>query len=64
MYQNTHVKQINDRNVKGQSVNFLKVEVDCDTILKTGGSAVTVLCYKSEGHWFDPSWCQWSFSLT
>ena len=20
-----------------------------------------VLCYKSEGRWFDPSWCQWIF---
>ena len=22
------------------------------------------LRYKSEGHWFDPSWCHWNFSLT
>ena len=21
-----------------------------------------LLCYKSEGRWFDPSWCQWNFS--
>jgi len=27
------------------------------------GTAVTVLCYKSEGRWFDPSWCHWNFSL-
>jgi len=20
-----------------------------------------VLCYKSVGRWFDPSWCQWIF---
>jgi len=20
-----------------------------------------VLCYKLEGRWFDPSWCQWIF---
>ena len=26
------------------------------------GSAVfKVLCYKSEGRWFDLSWCQWIF---
>ena len=25
---------------------------------------VKVLCYESEGHWFDPSWCHWNFSLT
>jgi len=28
-----------------------------------GGTVVKVLCYKSEGRWFDPSWCQWIFSL-
>ena len=22
---------------------------------------VKVLSYKSKGHWFDPSWCQWIF---
>ena len=27
-------------------------------------SVVKVLCYKSEGRWFDPSWCHWNFSLT
>jgi len=26
-----------------------------------GGTVVKVLCYKSEGRWFDPSWCQWIF---
>ena len=25
---------------------------------------VKMLCYKSEGRWFDPSWCHWKFSLT
>ena len=25
------------------------------------GTVVRVLCYKSEGRWFDPSWCQWIF---
>jgi len=29
-----------------------------------GSSVVKVLCYKSEGRWFDPSWCHWNFSLT
>ena len=29
-----------------------------------GGTVVNVLCYKSEGRWFDPSWCHWNFSLT
>jgi hypothetical protein len=22
-----------------------------------GGTVVKVLCYKSEGRWFDPTWC-------
>ena len=25
------------------------------------GTVVKVLCYKSEGRWFDLSWCQWIF---
>ena len=29
-----------------------------------GGTVVKVLRYKSEGRCFDPSWCNWSFSLT
>jgi len=29
-----------------------------------GGSVVKVLCYKSEGRWFDSRWCHWKFSLT
>ena len=28
------------------------------------GTVVKVLCYKSEGRWFDPSWFQWNISLT
>ena len=27
-------------------------------------TVVKVLCYKSEGRWFDPSWCNRNFSLT
>ena len=26
-----------------------------------GSTVVKVLCYKSEGSWLDPSWCQWIF---
>ena len=25
---------------------------------------VKVMCYKSEGRWFDPKWCHWNLSLT
>ena len=28
-----------------------------------GGTVIKVLYYKSEGRWFDPSWCHWNFSL-
>ena len=32
----------------------------------TGGdrdrTVVKVLCYKSEGRWFDRRWCHWNFS--
>ena len=33
------------------------------TLLKRdrGSTVVKVLCYKSEGRWFDPSCCQWIF---
>ena len=26
-----------------------------------GSTVVKVLWYKSDGRWFDPSWCQWIF---
>jgi len=26
-----------------------------------GSTVVKVLCYKSEGRWFDPNWFQWIF---
>jgi len=25
-------------------------------------AGTAVLCYKSDGRWFDPSWCHWNFS--
>jgi len=28
-----------------------------------GCTVVKVLCYKSGGRWFDPSWCHWNSSL-
>ena len=34
------------------------------TIGDRGGTVVKVLCYKSEGRWFDSRWCHWNFSLT
>ena len=39
-------------------VSFLLMFRDrCSTVVK-------VLCYKSEGLWFDSGWCHWNFSLT
>jgi len=29
-----------------------------------GSTVVKVLFYKSEGRWFDSSWCHWNFSMT
>jgi hypothetical protein len=29
----------------------------------SGGTVVKVLCYKSEGRWFDSRWCHWNFPL-
>ena len=29
-----------------------------------GSIVVKVLCYKSEGRWFDSTWCHWNFSST
>ena len=26
-----------------------------------GSTVVKLLCYKSGGRWFDPSWCRWNF---
>jgi len=30
-------------------------------LVDRGSTVVKVLWYKSEGRWFDPSWCQWIF---
>jgi len=34
------------------------------TLGDSGSTVVKALCYKSEGRWFDPSWCYCNFSLT
>jgi len=33
------------------------------TLGDSGSTVVKVLCYKSEGRWFEPSWCHRNFSL-
>ena len=29
-----------------------------------GSTVVKVLCYKSDGRWFDSRWCHWNFLLS
>ena len=41
-------------------ISSFPLEVERDR----GSSVVKVLCHKSEGRWFDSSWCHWNFSLT
>ena len=58
-----HRDSIPDRPARSQSLYRLsypghKLIV---TYIHRGG---TVVCYKSEGRWFDLSWCHWNFSLT
>ena len=46
--------------------HFLRKEFHCNRSWSTGdrgSTVVNVLCYKSEGRWFDPSWCQWILYL-
>ena len=42
-----------------QASSYLFILVEC--IGDRGSTVVKALCYKSEGRWFDPSWCQWIF---
>ena len=42
---------------KPNLINVTQIYVSGDR----GSTVVKVLCYKSEGRWFDPSWCQWIF---
>ena len=40
------------------------IEKYCNVLMECGDRCITVvevLCYKSEGRWFDPSWCHWIF---
>ena len=39
----------------------LQMAVVLVTLGDRGGTVVKVLRYKSEGRWFDDSWCQWIF---
>ena len=43
-----------EHSVNSQSCYFNKYKTFGDH----GGTVVKVLCYKSEGRWFDPRWCR------
>jgi hypothetical protein len=46
---------------------FINIHIDDMYIswgIADGVTVVKVLCYKSEGRWFDSRWCHWNFSLT
>ena len=43
---------------KKETHSHFMSSVPCPT---RGSTVVKVLCYKSEGSWFDPRWCQWIF---
>jgi hypothetical protein len=53
-----------------QQTRRLKSSVNSNVLLiwskkgDRGSTVVKVLCYKSEGRWFDSRWCHWNFSLT
>jgi len=55
----TRIKSAPPQNGAKSYVGFLS------NLLSTrgdrGSTVVKVLCYKSEGRWFDPSWRQWIF---
>jgi len=43
--------------------NFEQLKFACSWLLSLC-YFYCVLCYKSEGRWFDSSWCHWNFLLT
>jgi len=64
---------LNDKNIDVKKIALHINKIIICFILKfcayfnsgdRGGTVVKVLCYKSEGRWFDPDWCYWNFSLT
>ena len=52
--------------VRGKETLYSHKELELVSILAgdRGSTVVMVLCYKSEGDWFDSRWCHWNSSLT
>jgi len=46
--------------IKGQLKHEFRIPTS-KTLGDRGGTVAKVLCYISEGRWFDPSWSQWNF---
>ena len=42
---------------------YIEKERESESLGDRGSAVVKVLCYKSGGRWFDPSWCQLNFLL-
>jgi len=45
----------------GRPTFLLYIDVYLHKLEDRGSTVVKVQCYKTEGRWFDPSWCQWIF---
>ena len=63
-----YVLKLKKNNSGGKGLMMYTTTVSLSNIYGTGSvlgdrgsTVVNVLCYKSEGRWFDPSWCQWIF---
>ena len=50
--------QLDAQNLFQNKFYFIPIQVSSGNL---GSTVVKVLCYKSEGRWFDPSWCHWIF---
>ena len=48
-------------NPEGHLYNSRWFHWDSSLTGDRGSTVVKVLCYNSEGRWFDPGWCQWIF---
>ena len=44
-----------------QSLASHRIQTSNSPVADRGSTVVKVLCYKLEGRWFHPSWCQWIF---
>ena len=45
-------------------MGFISVDQWQPSCAQRGSTVVKVLCYKSEGRWFNSRCCHWNFSLT